>query len=156
MDGPSPVAGNQPIQVSDCSLKRQYAREARAYWGEDSRQEVIVHADAAAITLGMALCRGSLVRITGIKGKVKVHETDFILTVRGVEVCSNAVVQEPILEWYAQRAALVAEIAGTRGGGALKDKQYKQATYAQTQLGGIIPPIGTDVQRRLNQLKQTV
>lgn len=97
-----------------------------------------------------------LVRITGIKGKVKVHETDFILTVRGVGVCSNAVAQEPILEWYAQRAALVAEIAGTRGGGALKDKQYDQATYAQTQLGGIIPPIGTDVQRRLNQLKQTV
>lgn len=96
-----------------------------------------------------------LVRITGIKGKMKVHETDFILTVRGVDVCTNAVVQEPILEWYAHRAALVANIAGTRGGGSLKEKQYEQATYAQTQLGGIIPPIGTDVQRRLNQLKQT-
>lgn len=96
-----------------------------------------------------------LVRITGIKGKVKVHETDFILTVRGVEVCSKAVVQEPIIEWYALRAALVAQIAGTRGGSALKDKQYEQATYAQTQLGGIIPSISTDVQRRLNQLKQT-
>ena len=60
MDGPCPVVGNKPIQVSDCSLKRQYAREARAYWGEDSRQEVTDHADAAAITLGIALCRGSL------------------------------------------------------------------------------------------------
>jgi len=96
-----------------------------------------------------------LVRITGIKGKVKVHETNFIVTVRGVEVCLNAVLQEPTLDWYAKRAALVAEIAGTRGGGALKEKQYEQATYAETQLGGIIPPIGTDVQRRLNQLKQT-
>ena len=95
-----------------------------------------------------------LVRITGIKGKIKVHETDFILTVRGVDVCANAVVQEPILEWYAQRAALVSEIAGTRGGGALKEKQYQQATYAQTQLGGIIPPIGSEVQRRLEQLRQ--
>lgn len=95
-----------------------------------------------------------LVRITGVKGKVKVHETSFLLTARGVEVCSNAVVQEPILQWYADRAALIADIAGTRGGGALKEKQYEQATYAQTQLGGIIPPIGTDVQIRLKQLKQ--
>lgn len=95
-----------------------------------------------------------LVRITGIKGKIKVHETNFILTVRGVNVCSTAVIQEPVLEWYADRAALVANIAGTRGGGALKEKQYEQATYAQTQLGGIIPPIGLEVQRRLNQLKQ--
>jgi hypothetical protein len=97
-----------------------------------------------------------LVRITGIKGKVKIHETDFILTVHGADVCSNAVLQEPVLKWYALRAALVADIAGTRGGGALKEKQYEQAAYAQTQLGGIIPPIGTDVQRRLNQLKQDV
>ncbi len=95
-----------------------------------------------------------LVRITGIKGQIKVHETDFILTVRGMDVCSNAVVQEPVLEWYANRAALVADIAGARGGGALKKKQYEQATYAQTQLGGIIPPIGQSVQRRLIQLKQ--
>lgn len=94
-----------------------------------------------------------LVRITGIK-KIKVHETDFILTVRGVDVCSNAIIKEPVLEWYANRSALVADIAGTRGGGALKKKQYEQATYAQTQLGGIIPPIGPVVQRRLIQLKQ--
>jgi hypothetical protein len=94
-----------------------------------------------------------LVRITGIK-KIKVHETDFILTVRGVDVCSNAVIKEPVLEWYANRSALVADIAGARGGGALKKKQYEQATYAQTQLGGIIPPIGPVVQRRLIQLKQ--
>lgn len=95
-----------------------------------------------------------LVRITGIKGKLKVHETDFILTVRGVDVCSTAVAQEPVLEWYARRSTLVAEVAGARGGGALKEKQYQQATYAQTQLGGIIPPIGPEVQRRLLQLKQ--
>lgn len=95
-----------------------------------------------------------LVRITGIKGKLKVHETDFILTVRGVDVCSTAVAQEPVLEWYARRSTLVAEVAGARGGGALKEKQYEQATYAQTQLGGIIPPIGPEVQRRLLQLKQ--
>jgi hypothetical protein len=90
----------------------------------------------------------------GSKEKLKVHETDFILTVRGVDVCSTAVAQEPVLEWYARRSTLVAEVAGARGGGALKEKQYEQATYAQTQLGGIIPPIGPEVQRRLLQLKQ--
>lgn len=95
-----------------------------------------------------------LVRITRIKRKTKVHETDFILTAQGVGVCSKAVKQEPVLEWYADRAALVADIAGTRGGGALKEKQYKQATYAETQLGGIIPPIGPEVQKRLARLKQ--
>ena len=94
-----------------------------------------------------------LVRITGTKGKVKVHETDFILTVKGAGVCSKAVVQEPVLGWYSDRAALVAVIAGTRGGGALKEKQYEQAAYAETQLG-IIPPIGPQVQKRLAQLKQ--
>lgn len=95
-----------------------------------------------------------LVRITGTKGKVKVHETDFVLTVRGVELCSAAVGQEPVLAWYEERAALVAEIAGTRGGGALKEKQYQQATYAETQLGGIIPPIAPQVKARLAQLNQ--
>ena len=34
MDGPWPVACEHPIQASDNSLKRQYAREARAYWRE--------------------------------------------------------------------------------------------------------------------------
>ena len=60
MDGPCPVARDQAIQVSDGSLKREYAREARAYWKEDSRQEVAVHTYAVAITRGTALCRGSL------------------------------------------------------------------------------------------------
>ena len=41
---------------------RQYAREARAYWGEDSQQEVAVHAGTVTITLVTALCRGSLAR----------------------------------------------------------------------------------------------
>ncbi|EPC6070141.1 MULTISPECIES: hypothetical protein [Enterobacter cloacae complex] len=96
-----------------------------------------------------------LVRITGKKNNHKVQETDFLLTAKGVAVCQNIVIEEPILGWYSDRAALIAEIAGSRGGNALKEKQYKQATYAETQLGGIIPPIGEDVQKRLTRLKQT-
>lgn len=95
-----------------------------------------------------------LVRITGIKGaNNKVLETDFVLTKAGYDTCSAAVSQEPILQWYADRAELVAKVAGTMGGTALKQKQYQRATYAETKLGGVIPAITDDVRRRLTQLQ---
>ncbi len=95
-----------------------------------------------------------LIRITGTKGaKNKVLETDFVLTKSGYDVCSTAVSQEPILQWYADRAALVAKIAGPMGGTALKQKQYQRASYAETKLGGVIPAITEDVRVRLIQLK---
>jgi hypothetical protein len=95
-----------------------------------------------------------LVRITGIKGaNNKVLETDFVLTKTGYDTCSSAVLQEPILQWYADRAELVAKVAGPMGGAALKQKQYQRASYAETKLGGIIPPITEDVRLRLAQLQ---
>jgi len=95
-----------------------------------------------------------LVRITGLKGaNNKVLETDFVLTKAGYDTCSAAVSQEPILQWYADRAGLVAKVAGTMGGAALKQKQYQRATYAETKLGGIIPAITDDVRQRLTQLQ---
>ena len=95
-----------------------------------------------------------LVRISGIKGvKDKVLETDFVLTRTGYDTCSAAVSQEPILQWYADRADLVAKVAGTMGGTALKQKQYQRAAYAETKLGGVIPAITDDVRRRLTQLQ---
>lgn len=95
-----------------------------------------------------------LVRITGSKNRTKVHETDFILTKIGVDFCTTAIIHAPILRWYSERSLLVAEIAGSRGGKALKDRQYQQAEYAQTTLGGIIPSISASVRLRLEQLKQ--
>lgn len=95
-----------------------------------------------------------LVRITGLKGaNNKVLETDFVLTKVGYDTCSAAVSQEPILQWYADRAELVAKVAGTMGGTALKQKQYQRATYAETKLGGVIPAITDDVRLRLAQLQ---
>lgn len=95
-----------------------------------------------------------LVRITGTKGaNNKVLETDFILTETGYDTCSTAVSLEPILQWYADRAELVAKVAGTMGGTALKQKQYQRASYAETKLGGIIPAITEDVRVRLTQLQ---
>jgi len=94
-----------------------------------------------------------LVRITGTKGaKNKVLETDFILTKLGLDTCTTAVTQEPILQWYADRAALVAKVAGTKGGTALKQKQYQRTCYAATKLGGFIPEITEEVQAQLKQL----
>lgn len=95
-----------------------------------------------------------LIRITGTKGtNNKVLETDFVLTKTGYDTCSTAVSQEPILQWYADRAKLVAKVAGTMGGTALKQKQYQRASYAETKLGGVIPAITEDVRVRLTQLQ---
>lgn len=95
-----------------------------------------------------------LVRITGIKGtNNKVLETDFVLTKAGYDICSVAVSEEPILQWYADRAELVAKVAGSMGGTALKQKQYQRASYAETKLGGVIPAITKDVRIRLTQLQ---
>jgi hypothetical protein len=95
-----------------------------------------------------------LVRITGTKGaNNKVLETDFVLTKAGHDACSMAVKREPILQWYADRAQLVAKVAGTMGGTALKQKQYQRASYAETKLGGVIPAITDDVRRRIKQLQ---
>ncbi|MBW4980462.1 hypothetical protein ABWH88_04135 [Marinobacter adhaerens] len=95
-----------------------------------------------------------LVRISGIKGaNNKVLETDFVLTKAGYDICSAAVSQEPILSWYAKRSKLVAKVAGSMGGTALKQKQYQRASYAETKLGGIIPPITEEVRLRLTQLQ---
>lgn len=95
-----------------------------------------------------------LVRITGVKGaNNKVLETDFILTKTGCDTCSTAVSQEPILKWYANRSELVAKVAGTLGGTALKQKQYQRASYAETKLGGVIPAITEEVRVRLAQLQ---
>lgn len=94
-----------------------------------------------------------LIRITGTKTLTKVLETDFLLTQIGYDTCAAALEQEPILQWYADRAALVAKVAGSRGGTALKQKQYERTSYAETKLGGVIPPIVEDVRRRLTRLQ---
>jgi hypothetical protein len=102
----------------------------------------------------LALLRSrDLVRITGVKSLDKVRETDFVLTTRGDSLCKTCLVVAPVLQWYADRAELVARVAGDRGGAALKEAQYKRAAYAETELGGIIPSIAPEVARRLAKIK---
>ncbi|HBP5608339.1 TPA: hypothetical protein L6B69_23165 [Pseudomonas aeruginosa] len=95
-----------------------------------------------------------LVRITGIKNSGdKVRETHFILTKHGYELCADAIAQEPVLQWYADRSLLVARIAGDKGGAALKHQQYQRASYAETKLGGVIPSIAEEVRQRVAAIR---
>ena len=105
--------------------------------------------------MALLLCR-DLVRITGVKALEKVRETDFLLTSKGDTLCTTCISQAPALKWYEDRAALVAKVAGDRGGTALKEAQYKRATYAETKLGGIIPSIAVEVAQRLADIKSTI
>jgi hypothetical protein len=96
-----------------------------------------------------------LIRIEGIKKGLKVQETDFHLTLKGEMFCAHCLKEVPVLQWYAERADLVASVAGDRSGSALKDKQYQRASYAETKLGGIIPSIALETVERLKQLQMS-
>ena len=94
-----------------------------------------------------------LIRVVGIKKGLKVLETDFLLTDKGEQFCVRCLTNAPVLKWYAERADLVASVAGDRSGSALKQKQYERASYAQTKYGGIIPSIAANTGERISQLK---
>lgn len=98
----------------------------------------------------------NLIQITGLKSHKKVHETNFLLTTKGADVCASCMTTAPVLNWYADRAELVAKVAGDRGGAALKQQQYERVSYAGTKLGGVIPSIADDVMRGLEALEALV
>jgi hypothetical protein len=103
----------------------------------------------------LALLRSrDLIKITGTKAGGKVMETDFLVMQGAFQFAQSIKTDFPILTWYADRASLVAEVAAGRGGAALKKRQYEQADYAETQMGGVIPPITDRVRARLASLKQ--
>jgi hypothetical protein len=103
----------------------------------------------------LALLRSrDLIKITGTKAGGKVMETDFLVMPGAIKFTQAIKTEFPILSWYANRASLVAEVAAGRGGAALKKRQYEQADYAETQMGGVIPPITDRVRARLASLKQ--
>jgi hypothetical protein len=58
----------------------------------------------------------------------------------------------PEIDWYRQRAAIVASVAGEAGGKALKDRQYLQQEYAETALNHVIAPITERVRERLEKI----
>ncbi|SEP48369.1 hypothetical protein [Amycolatopsis saalfeldensis] len=89
-------------------------------------------------------------RRTGQPGK-KSKRNLFFLTEAGAAAVAE-LATDPILGWYAEQVKLVALVAGDDGGQALKDRQYRQATYAGTDLGVAIAPIAPRVRERLDAL----
>lgn len=102
-------------------------------------------------TLSLLCCR-DLVKITGRKSGEKIYETDFLVMPSAFALAKQIVDEFPGLDWYARRSLLIAELAGDQGGAALKEKQYARAEYAETEMGGVIPPITNRVRVRLNSL----
>lgn len=94
-----------------------------------------------------------LVRITGVKSGDKVRETHFLIMPSAIHLAASIIAEFPVLGWYAIRSELVAEIAKGLGGKALKEKQYLQVEYAETQFGGVIPAISSRVRARFELLK---
>ena len=81
-------------------------------------------------------------------GIMKAARSQFFLTTKGKAAVGD-LPEEPRLSWYTEQVKLVALVAGTDLGSALKKRQYKQAEYAQTSLGMIIAPIASRVRERL-------
>ena len=105
-------------------------------------------------TLSILISKG-LIKQDGLK-KTSIHQYDFLIFDKAYNLIDKASNEFDILKWYDDRTKIINEIAGQRGGRALKERQYEQLVYAQTKLGGIIPSIKEDVQDKLNQLKTLV
>lgn len=106
-------------------------------------------------TLSVLVSRGLVRIVSEIQGG-RVVETEFRLMPVALTLADSIVVEFPGLVWYAERAGLVATIAGARGGSALKLRQYEQLEYAKTELGRTIPSITARVKDRLEALKRSL
>ena len=60
---------------------------------------------------------------------------DFYVLKGPAEQIDALLEQAPELQWYADRAALVADLAGGARGGKLKNRQYQQTEYGSTPYG---------------------
>jgi len=103
-------------------------------------------------TLSILVSKG-LIKQTGKKTNTNIHQLDYFIFEKACELIRNATKEFPILKWYDERTILINEIAGEKGGTALKEQQYEQIVYAKTKLGGIIPLIKEDVRNELNRIK---
>ncbi len=76
---------------------------------------------------------------------------DFYLMPRGRAFLDTLSERAPELSWYMERAKLVAQVAGDRGGDALKQHQKEQTEYRRTRWGQRIGSIAADVAMELEQ-----
>ena len=69
----------------------------------------------------------------GVPGR-SVAQTQFYLTTAGASAVADLRADQ-VLSWYAEQVRLVDVVAGDDNGTLLKERQYRQATYADTELG---------------------
>lgn len=103
-------------------------------------------------TLSILVSKG-LIKQSGEKTGTTIHQHDYLIFEEAYGIVLNSKTEFPILKWYHDRTILINEIAGQKGGAALKDRQYEQIVYAKTKLGGIIPSIKEDVFNELQKIK---
>jgi hypothetical protein len=87
------------------------------------------------------------------RGQDESRRRDFYLLERGETLIVDAIADSEVLGWYAERARLVAEVAGARGGDELKRHQKEQQEYRNTRWGNLIAPVRERVQARLEGLE---
>lgn len=106
-------------------------------------------------TLSILVSKG-LVRQEGKKRVDGIQEYYYLLMPSAYSKANEISKEFPVLSWYEERAKLVAKVAGSRGGAALKRRQYEHITYASTSGGSIIPPITEEVRQQLQSLKNRI
>ena len=97
---------------------------------------------------GLAQCHR-----TGSPGQVQ--RTDLYLLSAGRETAKRILEEEPDMQWYGDRADLVAAVGATLSGNAAKERQYELSQYAQTALGDRIQPIDDIARAKLAQLRES-
>lgn len=98
----------------------------------------------------------NLILIPVQRAGTRVRETDFLVMPKAISLAEDIAAEFPELAWYRTRTKIVAALAGSRGGTALKEQQHKQIEYHAARLGGTIPSISVRVKDRLNNLNNRV
>ncbi len=94
-----------------------------------------------------------LVEHAASAGQVRVREHDYWFMPPGEEFVGELLQAAPeVFGWYENRAKLIARVARADGGGALKERQYRQEEYAGTPNTRLIEPITERVRERLTEL----
>lgn len=91
-------------------------------------------------------------RREGTPGRTRQH--NYYLTALGRGVARDIVTQEPALQYYVDRVALLVDVTAGRGGSELKDEQYLQQEYAGTAYNARIGAIAGRVRKRLAAIRQ--
>lgn len=79
---------------------------------------------------------------------------DIYLLSAGQSLVDDAVKRVDDLAWYVDRARVVASVAGSRRGRALKDHQKRLAEYRDIRWGEAIEPIAERVKERLEAIEE--